>query len=290
MSNLDTTQSEQLQAIGTYLLQIRQQQSRSLEDIAAKTYIPLRLLKAIEAGQEQILPEPVFIQGFIRRYADALGLDGKDLSQSFPVHRAAPLREVRESEDPSSAMAPVAVMDAPDTRFAPAPHRSAKPPVALLGLLGLVAIGGIAFAVSRPPAPRPALSTQSAAPPVPPAASPTTSAGATGTTDAANTQANSPAASPAAAKPSPAARPPAPVTVDLNITEDAWVEVVVDGSVKVSETLPKGTKRTFAGRNAIEVSTGNAGGVQVSHNQATAKVLGRSGQLADQTYTANPAQ
>ncbi|HEY9662639.1 MAG TPA: helix-turn-helix domain-containing protein, partial [Allocoleopsis sp.] len=107
MDKLDSTQIEQLRAIGAYLYEIRQDQARSLEEIAAKTYIPLRLLKALEAGQEQILPEPVFIQGFIRRYGDVLGLDGTALSQQFPIHQAVPAvpetntREFADSPQPS---------------------------------------------------------------------------------------------------------------------------------------------------------------------------------------------
>jgi cytoskeletal protein RodZ len=92
VGNLDTAQLEQLKAIGAYLREIRQEQSRSLEEIATKTYIPLRLLRALESGQEQPLPEPVFVQGFIRRYGDILGLDGLELAQQFPV-QAAPLSQ-----------------------------------------------------------------------------------------------------------------------------------------------------------------------------------------------------
>ncbi|NJR66514.1 MAG: helix-turn-helix domain-containing protein [Leptolyngbyaceae cyanobacterium CRU_2_3] len=85
MEKLDSAQLDQLKEIGAYLRQVRQEQAKSLEEIATKTCIRLPLLRAIELGQEQVLPEPVFVQGFIRRYADVLGLDGTGLSRTFPV-------------------------------------------------------------------------------------------------------------------------------------------------------------------------------------------------------------
>jgi cytoskeletal protein RodZ len=81
-----SAQAEQLKVIGSRLSEERQNRSVSLQQVAAKTYIPLRLLNAIEAGRLDLLPEPVFIQGFIRRYADMLGLDGMSISKEFPVN------------------------------------------------------------------------------------------------------------------------------------------------------------------------------------------------------------
>ncbi len=85
MSRLNPEQAEQLKEIGAYLRLHRQEQSISTEEVAAKTFIQSRLLKALEEGQLEQLPEPVFIQGFIRRYADALKLDGAALAETFPT-------------------------------------------------------------------------------------------------------------------------------------------------------------------------------------------------------------
>lgn len=83
MSHLNPEQIEQLKEIGIRLRQLRQKQSIPIEAIATKTYISLRLLKALEEGQIDVLPEPVFIRGFIRRYADALGLDGNAFAKDL---------------------------------------------------------------------------------------------------------------------------------------------------------------------------------------------------------------
>ena len=85
MTVLNAAQEEQLQEIGTHLRQVRQKKSISIEEVADKTHIRLRMLKALEGGQLDHLPEPVYIQGFIRRYGDFLGLDGNALAQTFPL-------------------------------------------------------------------------------------------------------------------------------------------------------------------------------------------------------------
>ncbi|NEP61152.1 MAG: helix-turn-helix domain-containing protein [Symploca sp. SIO2G7] len=72
--------------LGAYLQEKRQEQGKSLEEISLKTYIRAQLLKALESGDSSDLPQPIFVQGFIRRYADALGIDGTNFAKQFPVH------------------------------------------------------------------------------------------------------------------------------------------------------------------------------------------------------------
>ncbi|MEM9265984.1 MAG: RodZ domain-containing protein [Cyanobacteria bacterium P01_F01_bin.13] len=86
MTSYSTVQKQQLSQLGAYLQEKRQEQGKSLEDISLQTYIRAQLLKAVETGDTSDLPQPIFVQGFIRRYADALGLDGANFAKQFPVH------------------------------------------------------------------------------------------------------------------------------------------------------------------------------------------------------------
>ncbi|MEM9907282.1 MAG: helix-turn-helix domain-containing protein [Cyanobacteria bacterium P01_D01_bin.44] len=86
MSNYSTIQKDQLKKLGSYLKETREEQGKSIEEISLQTYIRPQLIMRIEAGDSADLPQPIFVQGFIRRYADALGLDGMKLSRQFPVH------------------------------------------------------------------------------------------------------------------------------------------------------------------------------------------------------------
>ncbi|MEH2234991.1 helix-turn-helix domain-containing protein [Nostoc sp.] len=83
MTLLNEAQVEQLKEITTHLRQVRQEKSIRIEEIAAQTMIRAGVLQALEEERFEELPEPIFVQGFIRRYGDALGLDGNALSYTF---------------------------------------------------------------------------------------------------------------------------------------------------------------------------------------------------------------
>ncbi|MEA5601278.1 helix-turn-helix domain-containing protein [Nostoc sp. UHCC 0252] len=83
MTLLNQAQVEQLKEISTHLRQVRQEKSIRIEEIAAQTLIRAGVLQALEEERFEELPEPIFLQGFIRRYGDALGLDGDALSHTL---------------------------------------------------------------------------------------------------------------------------------------------------------------------------------------------------------------
>ncbi|WP_448561208.1 helix-turn-helix domain-containing protein [Trichothermofontia sp.] len=81
MSAYNATQVERLRQIGQYLQQARQERQLSLEEVSAHTRIQTRLLRALEAGDVAELPEPIYVQGFLRQYATLLELADLDLSE-----------------------------------------------------------------------------------------------------------------------------------------------------------------------------------------------------------------
>ncbi len=83
MTLLNEAQIQQLKEITTHLRQVRQEKSIRIEEIASQTLIRAGILQALEEERFEELPEPIFLQGFIRRYGDALGLDGNALSHSL---------------------------------------------------------------------------------------------------------------------------------------------------------------------------------------------------------------
>ncbi len=78
-------QAEKLVQLGTQLASLRQEQNLTLDELVVLTRIPRRLLQAIEEGNLSDLPEPIYIQGLIRQFADALGLQGGELASHFPI-------------------------------------------------------------------------------------------------------------------------------------------------------------------------------------------------------------
>lgn len=79
-------QHECLVNVGERLRYCREQQGFTLESVAARTKIQRRILHAIETGDAATLPEPIYIKGFIKQYANAIGLDGVALAEEFPVN------------------------------------------------------------------------------------------------------------------------------------------------------------------------------------------------------------
>ncbi|MGD1899505.1 MAG: RodZ domain-containing protein [Phormidesmis sp.] len=104
MTKFSAAQQNQLAQIGAFLRENREKQGKSLEDIAIHTYIRPQLLSGIETGDPDLLPEPIFVQGFIRRYAENLGLKGLELSQQFTVNSipSTPRPAPRVAEESSS--------------------------------------------------------------------------------------------------------------------------------------------------------------------------------------------
>ncbi|MFL0647845.1 helix-turn-helix domain-containing protein [Cylindrospermopsis raciborskii UAM/DH-BiRr] len=83
--SIEEQQLQKLLELGSQLAALRQEKGLSINEVVLTTRIPGRLLTAIEAGDLSSLPEPVYIQGLIRQFANALSLNGVELASSFPT-------------------------------------------------------------------------------------------------------------------------------------------------------------------------------------------------------------
>jgi cytoskeletal protein RodZ len=83
--SVEQQRAEKLAEMGAQLWASRQEQGLSLEEVVVLTRIPKRLLQAIEEGNLEDLPEPIYTQGLIRQFADALGLKGVEFASDFPI-------------------------------------------------------------------------------------------------------------------------------------------------------------------------------------------------------------
>jgi cytoskeletal protein RodZ len=301
MKGSDSTQVERLQEIAEYLHQQRQHQGVSLEAVAKATYIPQRILQALESAQLEILPEPVYVKGFIRRYADVLGLDGMMIADAFEiepallahaapkvqpepiVESARPFSQPVEQRQPEQPV--IQSLERTSERFSertsdPTPERSPKIGLSYLPWVGAgiaaLALGALAFNLFTQPK-KPLETGQSTI--NNPAAS----------SNSATPGANSSPSSSAAIAPQPTTSPlsaETPVQVDLSLTDRSWLEVTVDGKVDYEGTLDKGTQRTWKAKKNISIVVGNAGAVMASFNQGEAKLLGKAGDVATVKFPA----
>lgn len=74
--------------VGSQLREARERQGLPLEGIAHSLRIPMRTLRALEDGESVSLPADVYVRGFVRQYAEVLGLDPVPLLRAFAAERA----------------------------------------------------------------------------------------------------------------------------------------------------------------------------------------------------------
>ncbi|MCX7596537.1 MAG: helix-turn-helix domain-containing protein [Fischerella sp.] len=86
---------ECLRQIGQQLRLARESQSLSLHQLNVYTHVPVYQMEAIENGNWELLPEDVFVRGFIRVMGNALGLNGTALAASLP--KSEPVKSILPS-------------------------------------------------------------------------------------------------------------------------------------------------------------------------------------------------
>lgn len=255
VSTYNPTQVARLREIGQYLRQVREEKNLSLADVAAHTHIQPRLLKALEEGDVQELPELVYVRGFIRQYANLLQLTDLDLSDLDTVTPLTPAPTVRSQGGLSLRPWHLYV-----TYFA-----------LILGAIGLLSY--LLRPTPQPQAsPSPAPETTSQ-PPASPQPSPQTTV--------------SVSPSPAAVAPSPA--PVSGLQVQVELTGQSWLQVVADGQVVFEGILSAGATQSWTARETLVLAAGNAGEVQVRINDGPPQPLGEKGEVKEVKLTAqNP--
>ncbi|MCX7117551.1 MAG: helix-turn-helix domain-containing protein [Legionellales bacterium] len=68
---------------GARLASIRLQQGYTAEYVAGKLHLRVRIIELLEADDYHLLPEPVFIKGYLRAYAKLLGVAADPLVELF---------------------------------------------------------------------------------------------------------------------------------------------------------------------------------------------------------------
>lgn len=96
-----------LAQIGQKLKTAREAQNLTLRNIYEKTKIPVAHLQGIDSGNDEDLPEPVYVSGYIRRYADMVGLDGHGLAEEYRVAVEGPATKKAKSSGETHYVPPI---------------------------------------------------------------------------------------------------------------------------------------------------------------------------------------
>ena len=96
--------ANRLRELGEYLKRTRETKGKTIEEVVDATKIRSRYLKAIEDGDFKVLPGIVYARGFVRGYADHLGLDGAKIANQYLGSSAEPVQG--EHSEPGFANRP----------------------------------------------------------------------------------------------------------------------------------------------------------------------------------------
>ena len=81
------SQESSLKRIGNFIKESRLSRNQSLDELASDLKIGTHQLKAIEEGNEEQLPEKVFVKAMVRRICQKLKLDTKYIMDQFNIER-----------------------------------------------------------------------------------------------------------------------------------------------------------------------------------------------------------
>ena len=83
-----------LKRVGNFIKEARISRNQSVEELASDLKIGAHQLQAIEEGNEDLLPEKVFIQAMVRRISEKLKIDTEFIMKEFKTER----KEVKVEE------------------------------------------------------------------------------------------------------------------------------------------------------------------------------------------------
>ena len=85
--NNNKIENSSLKRIGNFIKEARLSRNQSIEELASDLKIGAHQLEAIEEGNEEKLPEKVFIKAMIRRISQKLKIDTEFIMDEFKTER-----------------------------------------------------------------------------------------------------------------------------------------------------------------------------------------------------------
>ena len=260
--------SSEQASFGQYLHAIRVEKRISLDQVAEETRIAVRNLEAIDREDPQGLPPEVFLKGFLRAYAKAVGADADEAVRRYDAYRMM-ARKLEDAErQPERARSGMLWKLA-----------------AALALLLILIFGSILTSQWLTQAPietgPTAAGPGAVSPEIPPADSaqnqPAPPPSLKPAPPAESAQ-NRPAL-PSLQKPAPPAAPPNILTVSA--TENTWLKVVTDQGIPAEYNLKAGEHLKLEARSTFNLLIGNAGGIKLNLNNKPVHVPGKRGEVVN---------
>lgn len=261
-----------MSSIGEQIATAREARGLTTDEVAKRLHIRCELILAIESENWSRVGPPSYARGFVRSYARLVGLNPDVLSERLDaaIPRNMPDAGALAADD---AIQTSAAHDQPAFVHAGSDHARSTWYPWLLGAMSMLAailVVAVLYYTFAPP-PREAAVQTPAQPASAPSPAPQDAAIFNGGDAGFVTQ-------PAEQK--------AGVDLKLQLTQDSWLSVTVDGKRVVYQTLPAGTVRDFHGAREITLRAGNAGGVNAVIDGQSLGTLGQHGQVEERSFAA----
>ena len=269
--------------IGALLEKKRREKGLSLKDVEQATKIRTRYLEGLESEDYSALPDAVYVQGFLKTYANFLGLDGERLSRELKERRA-PRRERQlighDEGDPEAVGEP----ELPPITLGGVERRRVSGVTVLtvtLAVLVLAAVIGVLYFIGRGSQSPVETAVESGSKPSQEEKQPVK-----------EPVADQEATTPVAHVDRETENEPAPETLRTTVRAvdyPSWLNIQTDQTVPYSQVTQPGFSQTFEARDSITISAGNAGAVEVEVNGRNFGRLGNYGEVLSRTFIRNTA-
>jgi transcriptional regulator with XRE-family HTH domain len=248
-----------LASFGEELRREREIRGISLKEIADATKISKRFLEAIERNEHRTLPAPVFTRGFIREYARYLGLNVDEMVTRYNVAAAGDDRIEKSAHLERLIQPPVIEGEPPKRRGTPPSYSRVDTNVFLLVLIIAALVSVAWWAMTHKRADLDLTRSEQSPPPAATAPSPARHV----------------------APVVPAAPPePEPLKLTLQLTDDSWIDLQVDGQTVMRDDYRAGTRDSFEAKTNITFKRiGDAAAVILMLNGKQIPPLGRAGHV-----------
>ncbi|HET7269617.1 MAG TPA: RodZ domain-containing protein [Rubrobacter sp.] len=281
--------------IGRFLEQKRKERGLSLEEVEQATKIRKRYLMGLEREDYAMLPDAVYAHGFLKTYANYLGLDGEELSRQLKSRRK-PRRErgINYNNQPESTFEQPLITPGGLTGTEKRKISTSAIVTLLVAILALAVVIGTLYFVGRGVQAtrsqednRPAPSRENNPPHQEPQKEVASKDKAPDAAARNKGNAEDKDKEPAAAQQS---APPDKLQVLVNVEErPSWLLILSDGTQAYEQVAQPGFSRTFEAEHRLYIKSGDAGAVRVEINGQDAGVLGRAGDVVSKEYTLKSA-
>jgi cytoskeleton protein RodZ len=276
--------------IGPELEQARKEQGLTLDDVEQATKIRKRYLAGLEREDYGVLPDAVYAQGFLKTYANYLGLDGEDLSRQLKDRRKARRERTinysppKRSDFEQPLITPTGLSGTRKRKISTTSILSV-----VVAVFALVAIIGTLYYVGRgaqtsdingqaPP--------QSAEKDGPNSEQDASKAKAPEGDSGSKNDGESQAGQSKDGNEAEPAAPPDALQVVINVQQrPSWLSIQSDGILAYEDIAQPGFSQTFEANRELSITTGDAGAVTVEVNGQNVGVLGGPGEVLTRDFT-----